>query len=242
MHRFAQTVAIALTCLFTPQLSRADDMNAKWGMAGTVAEFQSLLQTAKNKHCDIQDISCLNEEFTQRNEIYNQVRNPEVINGDCFDGLGFQTGDKCQTVMELIDPENRQFLNKVLDVHGFPLGGAWEASTTLFAWVMIDHKDWQAESEEVDALRREKYLPDIKRAVESDVLWPMAYAITYDRVSLYRTGQQTFGTKLTCADSKPVFENLPAREILDAKRAEIGLPPFSKQEKIGIERCASSTD
>lgn len=200
-------------------------------------QFLERLENTEKPICQSSDIPCLNQKLEARYDIYNLVRKAEEVKGDCFSGLGFLIGEQCKTIMEQIDPLNRRFLDQVIETHGFPSGGHWSQISTIFAFLMIDHKDWLLNSEDADMDRRASFLPAFKRAVEDDILPGILYAITADRVSFHKDGTQIYGTKHICVDGTTTFKGLPPADQLNANRAELGMPPFSKQDSLITGTC-----
>lgn len=192
-------------------------------------------------NCTIEDISCLNAELEARGELDQQARDRSAIKGDCFHGCGVQNGDDCFIIFTLVDHSNSRFVDILLDHHGFPAGTGWSADATRAAFLIIQHGDPLAESEDVNLQRRETHLESIKEAVQGGILEPSAYAVVFDRIQFRREKKQTYATQYSCEDQQPVFTGAPNDTAeIEIARQEIGLKSFKESLKRARQRCAAT--
>jgi len=102
-----------------------------------------------------------------------------------------------------------------------------------------------------DTARQERYLPLIREAVKAGRADPLSLAELEDEISVANTGFQLYGTEITFDLVSRVAKLVPVidPEVIDARRAEIGLPPIDEylrhaEDELGtpVDRSALASD
>ncbi|AZA83253.1 hypothetical protein C1637_24045 [Chryseobacterium lactis] len=119
--------------------------------------------------------------------------------------------------MEKVHKENAQRLREIIAEIGFPTISKVGKKASDAAWLIIQH-----------AIGEPEFMKDCYQmmdANENDIN-PTNKAYLYDRIQVFQSKPQKFGTQLTADGIYPV-EN---KERLNAERLKVYLPPLSAEE------------
>ena len=120
--------------------------------------------------------------------------------------------------MVQIDTEHLARVTEIVDAHGWPGAALVGADASQAAFMIIQHGDHDTQ---------ERMLPLVEAAYHAGDLEGQSYALLYDRVLVGRGEPQVYGTQTGfSADGEIVLSPLAEPETVDARRAEIGLPPL----------------
>jgi hypothetical protein len=128
-------------------------------------------------------------------------------------------GREVLAAMAAVDEKNQSRLDQVVSQYGWPsdeLVGAEAASAAL---LIIEHSGLET---------KERYLPILREAVDGGQAEPSLLARLEDDVSVATTGYQIYGTKISLDTGVPVLVPIADPEGIDARRAEMGLPPMDE--------------
>jgi hypothetical protein len=131
------------------------------------------------------------------------------------------------------DPARTERLREILDTCGWPTHSLVGEEAEDAAWAIAQHSD-----HDVDFQRRALDL--LADAVAAGDASPGNLAYLTDRVALNSGEQQTYATQVACVDGQPeVAGGLADAGDVDARRAEVGLPPLADYFAELAEVCAS---
>jgi hypothetical protein len=133
--------------------------------------------------------------------------------------------------MVAVDAANTDWLRRQLgDIEWFGIR-RFGAEADNGAWFLVQHAD-------ADPDFQERVLGRLESLVATGDTSRRHYAYLFDRVALARGRPQRYGTQMTCA-GPGVWKSRPveAPETLDARRAEVGLPPEADYAKMGSRFC-----
>ncbi len=132
----------------------------------------------------------------------------------------------------------RDRLLEVVDAHGWPTPALIGADGVNAAFMIVQH---------ADPATQERMLPFVEAAYHAGELPGQSYALLLDRVLVYARGEpQVYGTQAV-----PVGEWVEGQAAvlptiddttLDARRAEVGLPPIADYLVLLTEMYAPSED
>lgn len=94
-------------------------------------------------------------------------------------------------------------------------------------WLLVQHTDDEAFLGES--------IPAMREAAERDDLEWGLVATSVDRVRIQRDEPQLYGTQFHEVDGELVPQPIEDRENLDARREEMGLPPFDEYRRLLLE-------
>jgi len=123
--------------------------------------------------------------------------------------------------MAAVDERNRTRLDEIVSQHGWPGASSVGTEAESAASLILQH---------ADTAYQERYLPLIREAVEDGHAEALSLAELEDEIAVANTGSQLYGTEISfdlvtqTAKLVPIIDP----ERLDARRAEIGLPPIDE--------------
>ncbi len=133
---------------------------------------------------------------------------------------GWATPDSALVAQAMaVDAENTARVVEIVDAHGWPTRALVGADGVEAALMLVQHAD---ASPDVQA----RMLPMIERAYRAGEVPGQSYALLLDRVLAGRGEPQVYGTQAAMgADGEIVLSPTVDDATLDARRAEVGLPP-----------------
>ncbi len=125
--------------------------------------------------------------------------------------------------MDSVDTANLARVVEIVDAHGWPTPEAVGADGVNAAFLIVQH---------ADLATQERMLPLVEAAYEAGDLPGQSYALLLDRVRVRRGEPQVYGTQTTPVgeweDGEPGILPTVDDATLDARRAEVGLPPIAE--------------
>lgn len=136
---------------------------------------------------------------------------------------------KLNTRLKEIDQDNLTWLKAQLEEIGwFTISGYGEEAHRA-AFLIVQHGVGDRAFQKEILARFEELLP------KEDII-PRHYALLFDRIHVFETGMQRYGTQLSCtADGTYEAAGLKTPETVDDRRAELGLPPLEVQIQQTLE-------
>ena len=146
---------------------------------------------------------------------------------DLFDSLVTEKGWKSPEVEEATrreaesDSVNMARLEEIIAQHGWPGVSLVGKRAALAAFLILQHAQLP---------QQEKYLPLVKAAADKGDVERAHLAMLEDRVLMRQGKSQIYGTQLWNDPSTGELDLYPIEDTvnLDARRAEVGLPPLKE--------------
>jgi len=113
---------------------------------------------------------------------------------------------------------NSEKLLVLLDKYGWPTASEVTEYAAAGAALIINHTNYEI---------RSKYFPMLEKAFKKGEAQPLRYAKMKDRLLVEEGKEQLFGTQWKFENSKRVPHPIEEPELVDKRRAEIGLGPLS---------------
>jgi hypothetical protein len=144
-----------------------------------------------------------------------------VVEAGGSDALQTQEVRNLLEDMTAVDERNLARLDEMISEHGWPGDSLVGPEAASAASLILQH---------ADTARQERYLPLIRDAVKDGRTDALRLAELEDEISVANTGSQLYGTEITLDLVTRVAKLVPVidPEGLDARRAEIGLPPMAE--------------
>lgn len=144
-----------------------------------------------------------------------------LVSAGGSDALSTQEAKKLFEEMTAVDERNRTRLDEMVSQHGWPGASSVGAEAASAASLILQH---------ADTARQERYLPLVREAVKDGRAEALSLAELEDEISVANTGSQLYGTEISFDLATGVAKLVPVidPERLDARRAEIGLPPIDE--------------
>ena len=155
-----------------------------------------------------------------RDELLDRVKKDQAIRKALLDRWMVEPDQELLSEMRAIDSSNTARMREIVDRYGWPGRDLVGAEGSNAAFLIVQH---------ADAEFQKLVLPMVKRAYEAGDLKGQSYALLLDRVLVQDGHKQIFGTQI-----KPMhlWEDGPEpypirdRDEVDARRADVGLPPL----------------
>ncbi|MEU9073741.1 DUF6624 domain-containing protein [Kitasatospora sp. NPDC048538] len=113
-------------------------------------------------------------------------------------------------------------LSEIMAAHGWPTAGLVGDDAARAAWLIAQHADRQ-----LDVQRRALRL--MEQAVADGSASPRDLAFLRDRTLVNEGQKQIYGTQIAgVRDGSPVPWPCEEPELMDERRAEVGIPPFAE--------------
>ncbi|MFF2197891.1 DUF6624 domain-containing protein [Streptomyces sp. NPDC058157] len=113
-------------------------------------------------------------------------------------------------------------LSEIMDAHGWPTAELVGEDAARAAWLIAQHADRQ-----LDVQRRALRL--MERAVADGAADPRDLAFLRDRTLVNEGRKQIHGTQIAgVKDGAPAPWPCEESELMDERRAEVGIPPFAE--------------
>ncbi|WP_420455477.1 DUF6624 domain-containing protein [Rubrivirga sp.] len=137
--------------------------------------------------------------------------------------------------MSAIDADNLARVVEIVDTHGWPTPELVGADGVNAAFMIVQH---------ADPATQERMLPLVEAAYRAGDLPGQSYAMLLDRVLVVGRGEpQVYGTQAAFGpDGEMVVSPTIDDATLDARRAEVGLPPVAEYLAMLREAYAAPTE
>jgi hypothetical protein len=123
-----------------------------------------------------------------------------------------------------IDAANTKWLAGILKQHGWPSNSLVGKDGANAAWLLIQHAD-------ADTKFQRRCL-DLMAKLPKDEVAPQNLAYLTDRVLLAEGQKQRYGTQFAHINGKLQPKPIEDEANVDARRAEVGLPPLAEYAKV----------
>lgn len=136
------------------------------------------------------------------------------------------------SLMNATDKENLRQVQAIIAQHGWPGKTMVGEKASRAAWIVIQHVP------EDEKGIMEKYLPMMREAAAKGELSKSNLALTEDRVRMYNSQPQIYGSQLRSnpETNQPEFYQIEDEANVDKRRAEVGLEPLKEYAKrFGLE-------
>jgi heme-degrading monooxygenase HmoA len=121
--------------------------------------------------------------------------------------------------MQKIDREDLARVEAIIARYGYPGKSLVGTEAAGSAWLVIQHSD---------AATQKKYLPMLEKAAEAGELDRGSVAMTIDHILVSEGKPQLYGSAFKNVNGEFVPEPIQDEKNLDARRKEVGLPPFAE--------------
>jgi hypothetical protein len=122
-----------------------------------------------------------------------------------------------------IDAANTKWLTGVLKEHGWPSNSLVGKDGANAAWLLIQHAD--------EDHKLQRRCLDLMAKLPKDEVAPQSLAYLTDRVLLAEGKKQLYGTQFATIDGKLQPRPIEDASNVDARRAQVGLPPLAEYAK-----------
>lgn len=129
---------------------------------------------------------------------------------------------------DLIDAENIAWLDKIVEVHGWPGRALAGEKGAEGAFLVVQH---------ADLAHQKKYFPLLSKAASAGELNRGSLALLEDRILMYEGKKQIYGSQ-TRTNAKGTLEIYPIKDAknVDKRRLSVGLKPLAEYAKsLGAE-------
>ena len=123
-----------------------------------------------------------------------------------------------------VDADNTAWLKGVVENHGWVTYSDVGRDGAGAAWLIVQHADADPSFQ--------RLCLDLMKALPEDEVSQQDLALLTDRVLLAEGKPQIYGSQFVVRDGKWVPLNLEDEENVDARRAEVGLPPMHEYRKL----------
>ncbi len=156
-----------------------------------------------------------------REEILARAKKEQDLRFKLIKAGGFKpTPEEMKTLIE-VDTDNRTWLSKIIDQHGWPGKTLVGVDGAHMAWLMIQHAD-------ADRALQKKCLELLKAAVKQHEATGVDLAYLTDRVLSAEGKKQLYGTQLEQRDGKMKPRPVEDEANLDARRKALGMQPIAE--------------
>ena len=121
--------------------------------------------------------------------------------------------------MNRTDREDLAQLETIIAKYGWPGKSLVGAEASISAWLIMQH---------ADRVTQKKYLEMMTKAAQAGELNRSQVAMTIDRVLVSEEKPQVYGSAFKEVNGQFVPEPIQDEAGLDARRKEVGLPPFAE--------------
>gem|GEM_PF-978117 len=162
-----------------------------------------------------------------REQLLSMANSDQLVRRDLAEAFrtsgGHPPGSAHLAVVD-VDAKNRPQLEAIIAHDGFPTAQMVGTDGTHAAFLLVQHATANTEFQST-------LLPLMKPRVASGDIRADEFALLTDRVRLREGQAQLYGTQWHISDGHRVLLPVEDAEHLDARRAEVGLPP------IALEAC-----
>ena len=122
------------------------------------------------------------------------------------------------------DSARTRWLRNAVRERGWPRRSVVGDSAAKAAWLMLQHTEFQDWADEM--------LPVLERLTDSGEVKRSELALFTDRVLMHRGQPQRYGSQFNFVDGRMVAHRIEDLAQLDARRAEVGLPPMAEYVRV----------
>jgi len=122
------------------------------------------------------------------------------------------------------DSARTRWLRNAVKERGWPKRSVVGDSAAKAAWLMLQHTEFQDWADEM--------LPVLERLADSGEVKRSELALFTDRVLMHRGQPQRYGSQFNFVDGRMVAYRIEDLAQLDARRAEVGLPPMAEYVRV----------
>lgn len=123
-----------------------------------------------------------------------------------------------------IDVDNTAWLKSIVTEQGWPRYSVVGVDAGDAAWLLVQHAD--------DDPSFQRLCLDLMSALPADEMSQINLAMLTDRVLLAEGKSQIYGTQFAVRDGEWMPMNLEDEENVDARRAEVGMPPLAEYKEM----------
>lgn len=140
-----------------------------------------------------------------------------------------QTGAKPDSLafaeMRAVDSANTAWMRDMVASHGWPDRSAVGEDGMGAAFLLVQHAD-------LDTAFQAAMLPMITEAFRRGEAKGQSVALLTDRLAVARNQGQVYGSQATMDSGRVVFHPIADSANVDARRAEMGLPPLAEYRRV----------
>lgn len=160
----------------------------------------------------------LRAELLARQETDQAVRNEALRRWP--PGTPIDTDDPMHQRWLQVDRDNTSWLADVIDAHGWPGRRLVGEDGANAAWLLAQHADH-------DPTFQRHCLDLLTAAVAAGEAEPVNLAYLTDRVAVHEGRPQVYGTQLRREGSRSVPAEIASPELVEQRRAKVGLMPLA---------------
>lgn len=127
--------------------------------------------------------------------------------------------------MQEVDSANTAWLREVVARHGWPGIDAIGEDGARAAFLLVQHADQ-------DTAFQAAMLPHLVAAYRRGQAKGQSVALLTDRLAVARGELQVYGSQVNFADGRPIVAPIRDSAGVDARRAEMGLPPLREYLRV----------
>jgi hypothetical protein len=152
-----------------------------------------------------------------RTELLEMMRLDQVLRTRFLENM--QDQDLRRELLET-DARHTARLEAILDAHGWPANSSVGEDGATAAWMLAQHADQRPEFQR-------RCLELMRDAVSRGEASPKWLAYLHDRVCVYQTRAQRYGTQIRQTEAGLEPFELEEPETVDERRASVGLEPLA---------------
>jgi hypothetical protein len=158
---------------------------------------------------------------TLRSELLQRVSNDQAARAPLAAALqrGAMPDSSMIALLGEVDANNQGWIAQILAQRGWPGRSTVGADGADAAFLLVQHADG-------DTALQVRALPLLARAFRAGEADGQQYALLTDRVASARGLPQVYGTQARIVDGHVVLKPIADSTNVDARRAEVGLPPL----------------
>jgi hypothetical protein len=164
---------------------------------------------------------------TLKTELLTRVANDQAVR-ERF-SVAMRSGGVLDTSLirelQAIDSANTEWLRIIVDRHGWPERDVVGADGASAAFLLVQHADR-------DTAFQAAMLPALVAAFRRGQAQGQSVALLTDRLAVARGEPQVYGSQASITDGRVIFAPIADSAGVDARRAEMGLPPLSEYRRV----------
>ena len=127
--------------------------------------------------------------------------------------------------MRAVDSTNTAWLREAVARHGWPDSSVVGGNGAAAAFLLLQHAD-------LDTAFQAAMLPALTDAFRRGEAQGQSVALLTDRLAVARRQGQVYGSQASMKDGQVVFDPIKDSANVDARRAEMGLPPLAVYRRV----------